>query len=262
MTPDFPACGARLRTMRFALLLAVLLAVLLAGCAASRTPLNDAVSATAPDEAPDAALRAVEAVPGGLPYAVDAAHSQVRILVFRAGSAARLGHNHVLTVPRLQGRLWTPAQGLAGARFALAFRLDELLLDPPAQRADLGAGWASVLAPDALAATREHMLGPDNLQAEAFPWVRLRSLQIMGEAPRLAAELEIELHGQRRRQWVALEARPSEQGGWAVSGSLVLSQSDYGVRPYSVLGGLLAVQDALVIDFGLELRPGPRTESR
>ncbi len=247
MTADFPACRALLR--------AVLLAVFLAGCAAPKAPLNDGVSTPAPEDA----IAAVDAETGGLRFAVDAAHSQVRILAFRAGSAARLGHNHVLTVPRLEGRLWTPEQGLAGAQFALAFRLDELLLDPPEQRAALGGGWATVLTPEALAATREHMLGPDNLQAESFPWVRLRSLQIQGEAPHLAAELEIELHGQRRRQWVALEAQPSE-GGWAVRGSLVVRQSDHGVRPYSVLGGLLAVQDELVIDF--DLRLSPRTAAR
>ena len=250
MTPDFPAYRALARVL--------LLGLLLAGCAAPRLASNEAVSAPAALTADDDALRAIEATPGGLHYTVDAAQSQARILVFRAGSAARLGHNHVLTVPRLQGRLWTPEQGLAGARFALAFRLDELLLDAPAQRAALGPAWASVLTPEAIASTREHMLGPDNLQADAFPWVRLRSLQMAGEAPQLAAELEIELHGQRRRQWVALEARPSPEGGWTVSGSLVLSQSDYGVRPYSVLGGLLAVQDPLVVDFRLDLRKAAR----
>ena len=42
-----------------------------------------------------------------------------------------------------------------------------------------------------------------------------------------------------------------------VQGSMVLRQTDFGVRPYSVLGGLLAVQDAVVVDFtlhGVDLR--------
>ena len=245
MTPDFPVVRALVRV--------VLLALMLAGCAAARGPSNDGVSPPpggATGELPDL----LQPEPGGVLSEVDAGHSQVRILVFRAGRASALGHNHVLAVPKLRGRLWTPAQGLAGARFALAFRLDELLLDPPELRAGLGQGWASVLSPEAVAATREHMLGPDNLQAETFPWVRMRSLQIVGEAPHLAAELEIELHGQRQRQWVALEVQPAEPG-LAVSGSLVVRQSDHGVRPYAVLGGLLAVEDALVVDFQLRLVP-------
>ena len=248
MTPDFPvlrALGAFIRVAS--------LAAFLAGCAAPPAPLSNGVSTPLAEDA----LRAVEAAPGGALYAVDAGQSQVRIFVFRAGRAPALGHNHVLTVPQLEGRLWTPEQGLAGAEFALGFRLDQMLLDPPDVRTEAGAGWASVLSPEAIAATREHMLGPDNLQADNFPWVRLRSLQIAGEAPHLAAELEIELHGQKRTHWVALEARPAGEG-WTVRGGLVLRQSDYGVRPYSVLGGLLAVQDELVIDFRLSLHKAAR----
>jgi hypothetical protein len=36
-----------------------------------------------------------------------------------------------------------------------------------------------------------------------------------------------------------------------VSGSFVLRQTDFGVQPLSLLGGLLSVQDAVVIEFKL-----------
>ena len=237
---------------------ALLLVILLAACASPPTPLKSAVSPTAPlASSLDAEFQSLQTEHGGLLQAVDAAGSNVRILVFRGGKAPQLGHNHVLTVPRLKGWLWAPPQGLAGARFGLEFRLDELLMDAPEQRARLGSGWASVLSPEYVAATREHMLGADNLQADAFPWVRLRSLQITGEAPELAAEVEIELHGQRQRHWVALHAQPSPKSAsaWQVNGSLVVRQSDFGVKPYSLLGGLLAVRDELVIDFSVQTQP-------
>jgi hypothetical protein len=35
------------------------------------------------------------------------------------------------------------------------------------------------------------------------------------------------------------------------NGSFVLRQSDFGIQPYSVLGGLLAVQNEVVIEFML-----------
>ena len=119
---------------------------------------------------------------------IDAAASAVRIHVFRGGRAARLGHNHVLSVPGLQGLVLapsTPEQVLDGAAFELAFRLDELVLDEPALRAALGPGWASTLSAEAIAATRSNMLGAAGLQAEAYPQVRLRSLSIRGAAPKL-----------------------------------------------------------------------------
>jgi hypothetical protein len=44
--------------------------------------------------------------------------------------------------------------------------------------------------------------------------------------------------------------------GWPerlqVTGSLVLRQTDFGVQPLSVLGGLLAVEDAVVVEFTLQ----------
>jgi hypothetical protein len=36
-----------------------------------------------------------------------------------------------------------------------------------------------------------------------------------------------------------------------LAGSLVIKQTDFGIRPYTALGGLLGVQDTLVLDFRL-----------
>jgi hypothetical protein len=37
----------------------------------------------------------------------------------------------------------------------------------------------------------------------------------------------------------------------SVNGSLVLRQTDFGIQPYSLLSGLLSVQDEVVLDFKL-----------
>jgi len=36
-----------------------------------------------------------------------------------------------------------------------------------------------------------------------------------------------------------------------VQGALVLKQSDFGIKPFSVFGGLLAVHDEVVVEFSL-----------
>lgn len=227
----------------------LLLCLLLAGCGQTAAP----VRPLQPE--------AHEAWPeGGRLAAVDAARSRLQILVFRAGTAAALGHNHVLTAPRLQGWLWTPEAGLEGARFALRLRLDELELDAPEFRASLGPDFASHLDAEAIAGTRAHMLGPDNLEADRYPVLQLRSASISGQLPQLQAEVEIELHGQRRRQLIALEVW-QEDGVWRTRGDFTVRQSNFGVRPYSVLGGLLAVQDELKISFDI-LSSAPRTAGR
>lgn len=176
--------------------------------------------------------------------------SAVRIYAFRAGRAARLGHNHVISAPIFVGYLSLPPTGAADARFDLEFRLDQLELDRAEYRAPLGKAFAGQLSPEAVAATREHMLGADNLQADRFPYVRIHSVQISGEAPRFAAKIEVELHGQKRQLWLPLEV-DGLPGKLAVAGSFVLRQSDFGIKPYAVLGGMLAVQDEVIIEFKL-----------
>ena len=162
---------------------------------------------------------------------------ELRILVFRGGTAARLGHNHVLRAGDL--RVDWPAAGPV-----LRFRLDALAIDPPALRARLGAAFASAVDDDARAGTRANLLKA--LDARTHPEVVVRALQQMGEGGQRAVEAEITLHGVSRRQWFAVEV-----DGRRARGQVVVRQSDFGMQPFTVLGGLLAVQDALVVQFEL-----------
>lgn len=245
------------RRWPLSLLTALLVVATLQACSEVSPPRDEARQAAPSTQGP-AGLRADYerlARAGQSVLAVDPATSEVRIHVFRAGRAAKLGHNHVLSARRFVGFLAWPAAGdLAGARVDLAFRLDQLDIDRPELRARLGPAFASPVSEAAIDDTREHMLGPFNLQADRFPWVLVHSLEVRGEPPKLAVKIQVELHGQRREQWVPLEV-----AGWpdhpAFSGSFVLLQTDFGVHPYSVLGGLLAVQDPVEIDFRLTTGP-------
>lgn len=193
-----------------------------------------------------ASLRAA----GGRVMRLQPEASRLRIFVFRGGRATSLGHNHVLTAPEFDGYFYLPEGDMSGARFDLRFRLDKLVFDLPAERLDAGPAFAAVISDAAIAVTREHMLGPDNMQADRYPFVRIRSLDIRGEAPRFAARIAIDMHGQTREMLVPLTVTGLPQRVSA-SGSLVLRQSDFGVQPYSVMAGLLAVQDDVVVEFNL-----------
>ncbi len=165
------------------------------------------------------------------------AGSALRILVFRGGTAARLGHNHVLSAGDL--RVDWPAAGPV-----LSFRLDALAVDPPALRAVLGPAFASAVDDEARAGTRANLLKA--LDGAVHPEVVVRTLQQLGEGGRRAVEAEITLHGVARRQWFVAEV-----DGRRARGEVVIRQSDFGIQPFTVLGGLLAVQDALVVQFEL-----------
>lgn len=187
---------------------------------------------------------------GGQVFALDPAGSSVRILAFRGGIATSLGHNHVLSAPRFTGFVHVPGVDLSKARFDLEFRLDQLEFDKPGIRAQLGEPFASTFTADESASVRGHMLGDENFQADRFPYVRFHSLRISGEAPRIAAKVRIEIHGQERELWLPLEVS-GLPGALSVRGSFVLRQSDFGVQTFSALGGFLAMQDEVLVDFDL-----------
>lgn len=219
--------------------------------ATATSPATAASSSSAPTESIDlaASYLPLRALPGQV-LRLQPAASRMRIYVFRGGRAGGLGHSHVLSAPQFEGYAFLPDKGLDGARLDLLFRLDQLVFDVPAQRLEAGAAFASVLSEAAIEATREHMLGENNMQAQRYPLVRIHALDISGEAPFIAARLAITLHGQTREMTVPVELSAAPQQ-LTLRGALVLRQSDFGVQPYSVMNGLLAVQDAVRLEFSL-----------
>ncbi len=251
-------------------LLAAAAALLLPGCAlrpAAPVPDPGPVQGSEQGSEPAAAGGGLEAPPAeGSVWLLDPAVSLLQVLAFRQGALAALGHNHVLTAPRLQGWLQLPDGGahplqlqaaqLAQARFALALRLDELVLDDALQRASLGPAFASVPSAEAIAATRANMLGEAMLDAARHPWLRVHSARLQGEATQLLAEIELDWHGRQRRLLLplALSMLAAPQGQvLRVQGQLALRLTDFGIRPLSLPGGLLAVQDGVVVRLDLRL---------
>ena len=229
-----------------------LLSAALAACAGAPelpvTRSSEGAASAAPSDlsATYAQLRSA----GGRVFTLNPALSEVRIYAFRAGKAAKFGHNHVLSAPDFQGYFYLAPDGTAASRFDLAFRLDQLALDDPQHRAALGPAFASPISAEDTASTRNNMLGDNNFQAARFPWVRIHSVQISGDAPKFAARIAVELHGQTREMLVPLTVSGLPEK-LVVEGALVLQQSDFGVKPLSVLGGLLSVQDAVIVEFKL-----------
>jgi hypothetical protein len=183
-------------------------------------------------------------------FALDPERSEVRIYAFRGVRSAKAGHNHLLSAPEFVGYFHLPHEGTSKAGFDLEFRLDQLELDNPAYRSRLGGAFASELTKDDIDSTRAHMLGSEDLQADQFPFVRIHSLQIVGEPPKFAAKVRVELHGRNREMWIPLNVAglPLQL---AVSGSFVLLQTDFDLRPFSVMGGLLTIEDEVLVEFRL-----------
>jgi hypothetical protein len=243
----------RRRTAAFGLaaclVLASLLASLLASCSVAERP-----PAPGPSKTP-AAAAGQPAAPAADPYAAllegRAAGPVLRvgdgaliaITVRRGGALARLGHDHVVAARRIDGHV-APAAGLA----VLRFRLDEMTVDEETLRAE--AGLARQPSADAIAGTRVNML-TKVLDAGQYPFVEVRARRT-GDAGQLQAD--ITLHGVTRSFTVPTTIDQAAQG-LVARGTLTLRQTDFGITPFAVLGGAIAVQDALDIRFVLPARP-------
>ncbi len=186
----------------------------------------------------------------GVVYQLEPSRSDIRIYAFRAGPGARFGHNHVLAVPHFSGLAWAPAKGMRGASADLGFRLSDVQVDSPALRAETGGGFATPLDADAIRGTQEHLLSAQGFDAASHPWIEASATIETGEAPLAIVDFALTLHGETHHQRVALRFEADDRHVEA-SGTLAFRQGDYGIKPYAVMGGLLAVDDLVAVEFHL-----------
>lgn len=224
---------------------AAIAAMLLASC-------QTAPERAAPGPAPEFPAAEYErlAVGQGQVYRLDPQASSIQIYVYRAGALAAKGHNHVISAPRFQGAVFLPAGGSAPPRFDVVVDVTDLEIDPPAARRALGGSFGSEVDDEAREGTRRNMLDEAILDAERFPRFALRSLEVAGELPKLAVKTAITLHGVTREQWLPVDVQ-LQQDRLVAQGALTIRQQEFGIEPFSALGGLLRVQDPLVIEYRL-----------
>ena len=223
--------------MRWTLRLLIGAALLAAGCAqVPPAPPPEAKPAGAPElqEAyyRDAAARSAKV------YRIEPGVSLVVARVYRGGRLAKLGHDHVVSSREPRGFV-----DADNGRCDLYVAVESLAVDDPAQRA--AAGFDSTPSASDIAGTRSNML-EKVLEADRFPFVVLRVRGI--EQGALQAELSV--HGVTRPLRIPAKIDAGAER-IEVSGSFAINQSDFGIEPFSVFGGALAVQDRVDLSFAI-----------
>lgn len=175
---------------------------------------------------------------GAAVYRIEPGNSEVLVRVYRGGRLARLGHDHVVSSREPRGFIDADK-----GRCNLYIAVESLVVDDPAQRA--AAGFDSTPSESDIAGTRSNML-EKVLDAERFPFVVVR----VGTVSQAVIEAEISMHGvtQPVRIPGKIELSPERID---VTGSFALNQSDFGIEPFSVFGGALAVQDRVELSFAI-----------
>jgi len=178
-------------------------------------------------------------------YRIRSEESLLLIRVGRAGKMAHLGHDHAVASIDVQGFVEIAADPSA-SRAEIAMPLLNLLVDEPEYRQRLELD--KEISSDDVAGTYSNMRKV--LEAELFPWVKVVASFAAADAVPPVLKVSIAMHGEAHEYLLPVQLEVSDER-LSVSGELVIKQSDFGLVPFSAVGGLLQVADELQIEFDL-----------
>jgi polyisoprenoid-binding protein YceI len=195
----------------------------------------------------------VEPAARGRAYQVLGSESLLIVRVYRGGTLARAGHNHVVASHDLAGTVYV-ATALTRSSFELELPVASLTVDEPELRAAQGADFAADVPDSAREGTRRNMLGPAVLDAAHYPQILLSSEALGLDADHLMAHVQIRIRGETHAFTVPVSYTVSANELLA-QGEFALKQTDLGLAPFTALLGALAVQDEMQLQFRIVARP-------
>jgi len=212
-------------------------------------PLLQSCQSPAPRDASVAVLAPLEIAPSARRFRLRSDQSRLLVLVYRDGRLANLGHNHVVSSNDLQGEIYF-TDDRNNSSFEVRLPVTTMEVDLPQNRVEAGDDFPGELSPDAVSGTRANMLGDQQLDAEAWPEIILRSRRIRGASPDIVVQVEIAVRSHVHAIEIPVQVAISGEQ-ITVTGRFKLNQTDLGIEPFSVMMGALKVRDELDIQFSL-----------
>jgi polyisoprenoid-binding protein YceI len=163
--------------------------------------------------------------------AIDVEHSTIRIHVGKSGLFSAAGHEHWVLAPIAEGTLEE------GPSSSFSFRVESRQMKLEEDKSLSAEQQAEV----------ERTMQTQVLESEKYPDIRFRSTSIKPASPDTwVVDGELSLHGQTRP--VSTTVRKQEN---AYVGRCQIKQSDFGIQPVRVAGGMVRVKDELDIQFSV-----------
>jgi polyisoprenoid-binding protein YceI len=170
-------------------------------------------------------------------WRLDASDGELLIRTGVKGRAARMGHRLTIVMTRWQATVrWAGAQPVAA----------ELAVETDSFEVLRGEGGVKGLSGPEKTLVRSNAL--KSLDAGRFPEVRFTADTIdkTEDGYRLTGKLHI--RGKSREH--VIDLRTQDLGdSWRMSAESTVGQSDYGVKPYSLLMGSVQVADDVTVSF-------------
>ncbi len=193
-------------------------------------------------------VRSVEAR-GAAPvtYRLVPQESRFQVRVAKAGALRFLAHDHTMGVKSFRGQV-TLADG----------RYDEARLELEVDAPSIVVLDEKVKESDRAKITRS--MHDEVLQSARYPLIRFRSREVSLRPARRDNQVEVEVAGALTLRGVTREVRlpvtvTRTAGELRAVGSYPLTQTEFGIAPYSTAGGTIRVKDVVVLEYQLVARP-------
>ncbi|ORB72663.1 YceI family protein [Mycobacterium scrofulaceum] len=170
-------------------------------------------------------------------WSLGAADGELLIGTGVRGRAARMGHRLTIAMTR-----WRATVSWAGSEPASA----ELVVETDSLEVLRGEGGVKGLSGPEKALVRSNAL--KSLDADRFPEIRFstHAIEESGDGYRLTGRLEV--RGKSRDH--VIDLRTQDLGdAWRMSTESTVRQTDYGIKPYSLLMGSVQVADDVSVTF-------------
>ena len=223
--------------------------LLLVGCT---SPGDISPQHKTPSDFPESIYSEYSQAGSGTVYKVDSAASEILVTVRRGGIMASLGHDHIVASHDLQGYIF----------------LDKSSSQNPSCRADFYAPIANLevdnielrraaklpTTPSAkdIAGTTSNML--KSVEAGEFPFARLHSSDCLKALSGEYSEVTFNIHGVDQKRNIAIAVEEVSEDKIILSGEFAVLQSDFGIQPFSIMNGLIKVEDKLELSYKIIAR--------
>lgn len=223
--------------------------LLLGGCI---SPGDISPQQKAPSDYPESVYAEYAKAGNGSVYKVDSAASQVLISVRRGGIMASLGHDHIVASHDLQGYIFLDSDSSPNPSCRADFYAPIAKLEVDNAELRRAANLSTTPSAKDIAGTTSNMF--KSIEAADFPFARLHSSDCLKALSGEHSEAVLTIHGVDQKRHLAIDIEKVGENKIILSGEFSVLQSDFGIQPFSIMNGLIKVEDRLELSYKIVAR--------
>jgi polyisoprenoid-binding protein YceI len=212
----------------------------------------------APSDFPESIYSEYSQAGSGTVYKVDSAASEILVTVRRGGIMASLGHDHIVASHDLQGYIFLDGGSSQNPSCRADFYAPIANLEVDNAELRRAANLATTPSAKDIAGTTSNMF--KSVEAAEFPFARLHSSDCLRALSGEHSEIVLSIHGVDRKRNLAIAIEEVSENKIILSGEFSALQSDFGIQPFSIMNGLIKVEDKLELSYRIEARKNPTKE--